>query len=286
MKSMINNNNWSICNQHKPCLFYIEKCNSSFYLPGFRWWTVSLSQKRSSKKISAMASVRYLTGLCMPIKELLYEYRESCKSSATYTRSFWPTWNKTNPLSPQEHMYHVREIKPLRDYSLGIRPLHIDNESLRFKFHAQKIIGLTSGGHWTTGNTSSYSGVYSVMLSSCLFQRGKPKKSIIRFWSYDTWVSSGISLFFLVNKQGITFSTMHSAAEKTKPITANVLQEFQLLCPICFAVNTNCCLAVIVSCVIGLSNAPKNKPIINPSPPPTPQFTENVTKSIEYPSHV
>lgn len=99
----------------------------------------------------------------------------------------------------------------------------------------------------------------------------------IRFWS------CGTPFFVWVNNIYFTFSTMHSAAEKTKPITANVLQEFQLLCPICFAVNTNCCLAVMVSFVIGLSNAPKNKPIINPRPPPTPQFTENVYKSIEYP---
>jgi len=33
-----------------------------------------------------------------------------------------------------------------------------------------------------------------------------------------------------------TFSTTHSAAEKIKPITANVLHELQLLWPICFAV--------------------------------------------------
>lgn len=68
---------------------------------------------------------------------------------------------------------------------------------------------------------------------------------------------------------GNTFSTTHSAAEKTNPITANALAELQLLRPICFAWYMNCCLPVISSCIRGVSNAPRSKPIINPSPPPT-----------------
>lgn len=68
-----------------------------------------------------------------------------------------------------------------------------------------------------------------------------------------------------------TFSTVHSAAEKTKPITAKVLHELQLLLPICFAWYTICCLVVISSCIIGLSSAPRNIPMNNPSPPPCDQ---------------
>nr|GMD14073.1 hypothetical protein Iba_chr07bCG2880 [Ipomoea batatas]GMD17363.1 hypothetical protein Iba_chr07dCG2860 [Ipomoea batatas] len=74
---------------------------------------------------------------------------------------------------------------------------------------------------------------------------------------------------FVVSCFALTFSITHSAAEKMKPITAKVLQELQLRRPICFAWNTICCLAVISSCIIGLSSAPKNRPMNNPSPPPT-----------------
>lgn len=65
-----------------------------------------------------------------------------------------------------------------------------------------------------------------------------------------------------------TFSTTHSAAEKIRPMTAKVLALLKLLLPICFAVYTICCLAVISSAIIGLSKAPKNSPISTPRPPP------------------
>lgn len=46
------------------------------------------------------------------------------------------------------------------------------------------------------------------------------------------------------------------------------MAELQLLRPICFAWNINCCLPVICSCIIGLSSAPRNNPMAMPRPPP------------------